>query len=53
MSESTEKKLSMATVVRGLMRNYDRYSHNTLKKPDASLDDDGALHAGSSTDWKS
>jgi hypothetical protein len=35
------------------MRSNERYSHSTLKKPDATFDEDGALHAGSSTDWKS
>ena len=43
----------MATVVRGLMRTNERYSQSTLKKPDSTIDDDGALHAGSSTEWKS
>jgi hypothetical protein len=43
----------MATVVRGLMRTNERYSQSTLKKPDSTVDDDGALHAGSSTEWKS
>ena len=44
----------MATVVRGLMRANERYSQSTLKKPDSTLDDDGALLAGgSSTEWKS